>query len=165
MPGVGHRRLTTTEHARYTRFANPVQPQIGQPDDGVESGGSRATPLAGQALRAQSRLPLTSMSIANGIRSFGSDVTPRLDHPEPARDVRPVGQRGVRGGVRTGAVEVRERGRLIDEDTAGQVGRQVYPDVESGPLGGVQNLVVGRVDGRGQSTTAADRSPADLPTL
>src|SRR3954470_15338353 len=155
MPGVGHRRLTTTEHARYTRFANPVQPQIGQPDDGVESGGSRATPLAGQALWAQRRLPLTSMPITNGIRSFGSDVTPRLDHPEPAGDVGRVGQRGVRGGVRAGAVEVGERGRLVDENTAGQVGRQVYADVEGDPLGGVQNLLVGGVDGGGEGTPAA----------
>src|SRR2546423_8526499 len=79
-----------------------------------------------------------------GIRR--STVPTGLHDPEPAGHVRPVGERGVRGRVRSAAVEVGEGRRLVDEDSSGQIGRKVYPDVEGGLFSGVEHLLVRGVD-------------------
>src|SRR5207248_7954213 len=93
---------TATEHARYTRRPRPAPPQFGQ-------------------------VPhlCPEPAIWTGLY-----VPTGLDHAKTVGDVRAVGQRSVRGRVRAAGVEVGECRGLVDEHPAGQVRRQVYPDVQ-----------------------------------
>src|SRR3954452_24113010 len=90
----------------------------------------------------------------------------RLERAEAAGDEPVVAQR--RGGGRVGgrAVQVAERGGLVDEDAAGEVLRQVHAGVERGLTGGVEYARVGRVRRGGQGAVGAyglDEQPQAVP--
>ena len=74
-------------------------------------------------------------------------------------------QDGVRRGIGATAVEVRECRRLVDENTAGQICRQVHTDVQRDPFGGVEHLVVARVHGCGEGAAPRHRTPEDLKAV
>jgi hypothetical protein len=96
-------------------------------------------------------------SVARRLRSIGRQVATRLHDPEPTRDVRRIGERGV--GRRVGArrVEVAERCRLVDVDRLGEVAGQGDTRVERGGLGRIEHLLVGGVDRRGDGAVLAHR--------
>ena len=89
-------------------------------------------------------------------------MPPRLHDAEPSRHEVPVGQRGVRGGVRARRVEVRERGRLVHVDALGQVLRQGHPHLERRLPDVVQHGLTRAVDGRGERAARGHRAPEDL---
>ena len=70
-----------------------------------------------------------------------------------------IGQCRIRRRVRPSCVEIRECGRLVDEYAAGEVAGQVDPGRQRGIECRVQHGLVGRVHGRRQGSTRADRTP------
>ncbi|CAG9187878.1 hypothetical protein BVI2075_100072 [Burkholderia vietnamiensis] len=73
-----------------------------------------------------------------------------LHDAEPVGDERRVGQCRVGGRVRAGAVEVGERGRLVDEYAARQVDRQRDAAANCRFVRSVEHVGVGAVDGQRQ---------------
>ena len=79
-------------------------------------------------------------------------MAPGLDDGEAAGDEASVGEGRVCSRVAAGAVEVRERRRLVHVDAIRWVARESDAGVEGGRLGGSEHGFLGRVHAEGERT-------------
>src|SRR6476661_1223410 len=112
----------------------PEDPDQGRPPGpgGFETGARAPSSTTGRGVPRLPQPPGAQSAFLDHreARSDGSDVAARLHDAEAGGDVRAVGVARVGGRVGAGAVEVRVRRRLVDEDAPEEVLRERDADVE-----------------------------------